>query len=184
MTDQGDGLEAHPDLGAAGATMREAWRAEQEAATKDAVEARAHRQTLQDRFREHMHRGDRIAVTVAGQRIAGVPEEIGDDLLAVRTLSGRVDIHLSADDPVLVRDRRETTRKAATAVPIPRAGASVGALLAREQEAQATIGTIFDADGIEGQLVVGTDHVVIVARRRQGDDGADRASDMGGANVR
>ncbi len=95
----GDGLEAHPDLGAAGASMREKWRAEQEAAMKDAVESRAHRLTLQDRFREHMHRGDRIAVTVAGRRIAGVPEEIGADLLAVRTLFARVDIHLSPTIP-------------------------------------------------------------------------------------
>ena len=163
MSDQGDGLEAHPDLGAAGATMREAWRAEQEAATKDAVEARAHRQTLQDRFREHMHRGDRIAVTVAGQRIAGVPEEIGDDLLAVRTLSGRVDIHLSPTIPFwyeIVEKPQEGGHRGSDSA----GGRFVGALLAREQEAQATIGTIFDADGIEGKLVVGTDHVVIVAR--------------------
>jgi hypothetical protein len=163
MTDEGDGLEAHPDLGATGASMREQWRAEQEAAMKDAVESRAHRLTLQDRFREHMHRGDRIAVTVAGRRIAGVPEEIGADLLAVRTLLARVDIHLCPTIPFwyeLVEKSPQGGHRGSDSA----GGTFQGALLVREQDAHATIGTIFDADGIDGKLVVGTDHVVIVAR--------------------
>ena len=140
----------------------------------------AHRQTLQDRLRAHMHRGDRIAVTVAGQRVAGVPEEVGADLLAVRTPFGRVDIHLTSDDSVLVRARRDGTARAATAAPMPPAERFRDALLAREQDAASRrSGRSPNADGIDGTLVVGADHVrdrrstgeetiVPIAARRRG----------------
>ena len=80
---------SHPDLVATGAAMREAWRAEQEAAARDARESWTHRQTVTDRLRAHMHRGDTLTVTVAGHRLIGTVEEVGDDLLALRTPSGR-----------------------------------------------------------------------------------------------
>jgi hypothetical protein len=163
MTEQTDGMEAHPDLAATGASMREEWRSEQEAATKDAAEAWAHRQTLQDRFRAHMHRGDRIALTIGGQRIAGIPDEVGDDLLAVRNLGGRIDIHLAATAPFwyeLHEKASEGGHRGSDAA----AGRFMNALLAREQEDLVTVGTVFDPDGIDGKLVVGADHVAIVAR--------------------
>ncbi len=75
--------------------MRAAWRAEQDAATRDATEDWQHRQTLVDRLRAHMHRGDGLTVTVLGRRLVGFVEEVGDDVLALRTVSGRIDVHLA-----------------------------------------------------------------------------------------
>ena len=63
-----DDLSQHPDLAATSAAMRAAWREEQEAATRDAAEDWHHRQTLVDRLRAHMHRGDGVTVTVLGRR--------------------------------------------------------------------------------------------------------------------
>ena len=75
------------------------WRAEQDAATRDAAEDWAHRQTLEDRLRAHMHRGDEITVTIGGHRVVGTVEEVGTDLLALRSSSGRVDVHLTPTIP-------------------------------------------------------------------------------------
>jgi hypothetical protein len=159
----GDNLAAHPDLAGTGASMREEWRTEQEAATRDAAESWQHRRTLVDLVTEHMHRGDRLAVTVAGQRFAGVPEEVGEDLIALRTLFGRVDIHITSGVPLWY----EIFERAATG---GGRGSNVAggrfhtALTFHEHDSEASVGTMMDPDGLDGKLTVGKDHVRIVAR--------------------
>jgi hypothetical protein len=156
-----DELSEHPDLADTGAAMRAEWRAEQDAATRDASTDWTHRQTLADRLRAHMHRGDRLTVVVAGLRISGVPEEIGSDLLAIRTPIGRVDIHLAAAVPL----RIEVTERAAGGG--HRGSEAAGgrfrhALIVREQDPRVRLGTSQDSDGVEGRLEVSADHVVLV----------------------
>ena len=157
-----DQLGAHPDLDPAAAAMRAEWREEQDAATAAAAEAKHRRMTVRDRFEEHMHRGDRLAVIAAGQRLVGVPEEIGDDFVALRTLSGRVDVHLTPSVPIYF----EVYERAASGGDrgVDAAGSFVNALVRHEGDREVTLGTVFDADGIDGRVNVGADHVVLIGR--------------------
>jgi hypothetical protein len=151
----------HPDLAQAGASMRAAWREEQEAATRDAVEDWAHRQKFEDRLRTHMHRGDALTVHVAGSRFAGIVDEIGEDLLALRTTDGRVDIHVTPTVPLWVQVTRASKgghRGSAAA-----GGQFVHALRARERDPAVQVGTVHEPSGLTGRLVVAADHVVITA---------------------
>jgi hypothetical protein len=160
MSDPPDGLPEHPDLADTSAAMRAEWRAEQEAATRDAVEDWALRQTLEDRLRAHMHRGDDVAITVVGHRIAGTAEEVGPDLLALRTQAGRVDVHLTATIPfwfeVATRATEGGHRGSDAA-----GGRFRAALMMRGTDARVALGTRDHPDGIDGSLVVGADHVVL-----------------------
>lgn len=163
-TDALDPLAAHPDLAAAAAALREEWRAEQEAATRDAHESLRHRLTLADRLREHMHRGDRLAVVVCGvQRFVGTVVEVGADLVAVRSpFAGRIDVHLAAGVPFAyeVFERGGGGHRGDGAA----GGRFHHALVRREQDAEVTLGTVHDPAGVDARLVVGADHVVLVAR--------------------
>jgi hypothetical protein len=160
MSDESDAL-AHPDLGPVGAAMRAEWRAEQDAAARDAAEHWQQRRTLHDRLVEHQHRGDRIAVTVAGHRVAGVPEMVGADVLALRTCAGVVDVHLCDTVPMWFEVLETAT--AAGIAPGRSEARFRDRLLGRSTSADLTTGTVFDPDGLDGRLVVGADHVVIVA---------------------
>src|ERR1700686_513180 len=86
----------HPDLTGVAGEMRAEWRAEQEAAAADAAAQWRHNRSLADWLRERMPAGDRIAVTIAAQSFVGLVEEVGNDLLALRCSSGRVEIHVCA----------------------------------------------------------------------------------------
>jgi hypothetical protein len=107
-----------------------------------------------------MHRGDEIAITVAGHRVAGTPEEVGPDLLAVRTPAGRVEVHQTATIPfwfeVAMRATEGGHRGSDAA-----GGRFRAALMMRGADARVTLGTRDHPDGIDGSLVVGADHVVL-----------------------
>ena len=75
---------------------------EQNEATADAAEQFRRNQSLRDWLTAAMHAGDRIAVTIVDQRFTGTVEEVGDDLLALRAMFGRVDIHLAAGIPLQI----------------------------------------------------------------------------------
>jgi hypothetical protein len=155
-----DDLSQHPDLAATSATMRAAWREEQEAATRDAAEDWQHRLTLVDRLRAHMHRGDGVTVAVLGRRFVGFVEEVGDDVVALRTASGRIDMHLVptiAFEYAVTSPAREGGHRGTDAV----GGSFRAALLVREQDARVLLGTAADPDGRAGRLRVGADHVVL-----------------------
>jgi hypothetical protein len=153
-------LSEHPDLAATGAAMRAEWRAEQEAATRDARADWTHRLALVDRLRGHMHRGDTLIAAVAGHRVTGSVEEVGDDLLALMTPAGRVDIQLAPTIPVTFEASAARTggHRGSDAA----GGRFRHALIAREQDARVRLGTLEEPEGLEGQLRVSVDHIALV----------------------
>ena len=155
-----DGLE-HPDLAGVAGEMRAQWRAEQVDAAADAAAAWRHGRQLTDWLTERMHAGDRIAVTVTGTRFAGLVEEVGSDLIALRCPFGRVDIHVVSGISLFV-DIADKAVSGGT-----RAGTTRSfhdALAARDARPDMTVGTLHDTDGLDGTLFVGADFVSVVAR--------------------
>jgi hypothetical protein len=153
-----------PNLGASGAAMREEWRAEQESATRDAAEQWRHSRTLLDLAREHMHRGDRVAITVAGHRAVGVIIEVANDRIALLDDTApdhslRTDVHV-VDAIPLAFSVVERARAGG------RTGARTASFRARLLELEAagapvTLATAIGPDAYVGTLSVGTDLVVI-----------------------
>jgi hypothetical protein len=141
--------------------MREEWRAEQESVTHDAAEQWRHSRTLLDLARDHMHRGDRVAITVAGHRAVGEIIEVPRDRIAVLDdLAGaRVDVHVTDAIP-LAFSVIERARAGG------RSGARTATFRARLLELEAAgslvaVATSMGADRLTGTLSVGTDLVVI-----------------------
>jgi hypothetical protein len=153
---------ANPDARAAASAMREEWRAEQEQASLEAVEDWRHQRTLRDVAIEIAHRGDPIVALLSNVRFHGDIEAIGDDVLSLRTVRGRVDVHLHPAVPLVlqvgerVKDggQRESLGD----------GDFRGALLARERFGEVTIGCLLFDEPIDGKLLVGADHVTVTAR--------------------
>jgi hypothetical protein len=146
--------------------MREEWRSEQEAATDDAAEQWRHSRTLLDLARDHMHRGDRVAITVAGHRCAGVIIEVARDRIALldEVVPGeerRADVHVVDSIPL-------TLRVVERARAGGRSGAHTATFRARLLELEAAgapvaVSTAVDTEAFVGTLSVGTDLVVIAA---------------------
>lgn len=151
-----------PDLGAVGGAMRAEWRAEQEAATSDAAEQWRHSRTLLDLAREHMHRGDRVAITVAGHRAVGTIIEVASDRIALLDGSDderRTDVHV-IDAVPLAFSVVERARAGG------RSGARTASFRARLLELEAAGATVVVATALApepftGTLSVGTDHIVL-----------------------
>jgi hypothetical protein len=148
------------DLDGLGAGLREAWRAEQEAAARDAVEAFRHGRVLRDVLLDLAARGDRVRVVVAGLNLTGEVVGSSDDLAAIHTPTGRVDVHIGAVQPppiqVVERVRRGGRR--------PEAVPSLRARLLELEAAQQPVRVLI-ADGTDapGTLEVGADHVVVTS---------------------
>jgi hypothetical protein len=139
--------------------MREEWRAEQEAATRDAAEQWRHSRTLLDLAREHMHRGDRVAITVAGHRTVGAIIEVASDRIALLDETVRTDVHVTDAVPLAfgVVER---------ALAGGRTGARTASFRARLLEletagAPVAVATSIGPDPFIGTLSVGTDLVVV-----------------------
>jgi hypothetical protein len=148
----------HPDLAHVGAAMRDEWRAEEEAATRDAVELWRHNLTLASWLRDRMHAGDRVSVSFHDRTFTGVIVEVGADVCALRGEFGRVDVQLVDDAPFEIR-----------VVHHPSTGGRRGTtparfretLIAREQAVEVTLGTRQRPDGITGRMSVGRDFVTV-----------------------
>lgn len=161
MTGDSDDLAGHPDLAGVGAAMRSEWAAEQHDAARDAREQFQRRQTFREWLVAAMHAGDRLAVTIVDQRFTGVVEEVGEDLLALRAIFGRVDLHLAPGIPLHIE-----------LVDHPQSGGGRGrtdgsfaeAVAARDPDADMSVGTPFHPEGIDGTIVAGRDFVQIKAR--------------------
>jgi hypothetical protein len=161
---RGERDEPAPDLGATGAAMREEWRTEQEALTGDAAEHWRHSRTLLDLARDLMHRGDRVAITVAGHRAMGVVVEVASDRIAVLDAradraSPRTDVHVVDSVPLTFRVI-ERARSGG------RSGAPAASFRARLLELEAAgepvvITTAMDAVSFKGTLNVCADLLVI-----------------------
>jgi len=138
--------------------MRDEWRAEQEAAGRDAQEHWRHTRSLVDVAIGWQHRGDGIEVVLPAVRFRGTVEEVAPDLLALRTESGRVDVHLAGAAVPTVRVVAPASAGG------HRTGQATGgfraALLAREGRA-VVLGTAVDPEPWRGMLAVGRDHVVV-----------------------
>lgn len=141
--------------------MRAEWRDEQEQATADAAAQWRRQRKLTDWFEARMNAGDRIAVTVGGQRFTGFVEAVGRDLLGLRCAFGRVDIHIIPGVAILI----EISDKATAGGTSAREHRTFDdALRARDGHPDSTVGTLAEPEGVDGALWVGGDFVSIVAR--------------------
>jgi hypothetical protein len=157
--EEGSREDRAPDLGATGAAMREEWRSEQEAVTSDAAEQWRHSRTLLDIARDHMHRGDRVEITVAGHQAAGEIVEVASDRIALIDRDVRVDVHIADTVPCAFRVL-ERARAGG------RSGGRSSTFRARLLELEAVrapvaVATTISPDRLTGSLSVGTDLVVI-----------------------
>ncbi len=149
-----------PDLAGTGAEMRAEWRAETDAATADAAEQRRRGRSLSDWLAERAHAGDRIAVAVGQQRLAGLVEETGPDLIALKAVFGRVDVHLTSGSPLYIElvDHPESGGRRT-----PTTKSFYDALAARDGT-EVTMATMHEPNGLDGVLTVGTDFVEVAAK--------------------
>src|SRR5689334_19567172 len=102
MAQWGERLD-HPDLRVAASTMRETWRNEQDAASAEAMEEWRHQKTLRDIALETVHRGDPVVITLPHVNFYGNVEAVGPDLIALRSVSGRVDVHVHEGIPLVLQ---------------------------------------------------------------------------------
>lgn len=143
------------DAGAA----RAAWRAEEEEWTTAAFARWTHGRTLVDRARDHLHRGDLLEVALDDSRVVGRVVGVGDDVIAIESEAGRVDINAGARAPVVWRVLRRETSGGSL-------GLDVGSFRARVLELEMDARWVdVDLDAgwpsCRGGLTVGRDHVVI-----------------------
>jgi hypothetical protein len=148
-------------LAEVGGQMRAEWVAEQEVATQDAAAAWRHSRCLSDWLTERMHAGDRIAVTVLSTRYAGTVEESSEDLIALRGVFGRVDIHVSHGIPIFIEIVDRVTEGGERA---PHNRSFHEALIARDGRDDLSIGTLHEPDGLDGTLFVGKDFISVVTK--------------------
>jgi hypothetical protein len=153
---------AHPDMLATASAMRETWRAEQEAAATDAVDDWRHRRSLRDLALEIVHRGDPVVAILEHVRFFGDIEAVGSDLLAIRSVLGRVDIHLHDSVPLLLQVG-ERIREGGARESLDE-GDFRSSLIARERFGEVTLGCTFSPEPFDGTLVVGCDHLCLVGR--------------------
>ena len=161
MTTDSDELSRHPDLAGIGAAMRSTWAAEQDDASADAQEQWQRRQSFRDWLTDAMHAGDRLACTIVEQRFTGTVEEVGADILGLRAIFGRIDLHLLPGIPMhieLVDHPASGGHRGKTD------GSFAAALAARDPEADTSVGTVFHPEGLDGQLSAGSDFVISKAR--------------------
>jgi hypothetical protein len=156
-----DDLSSHPDLGPIGARMRSTWAQEQDDATADAREQFQRHQSFRDWLTAAMHAGDRLAITVVDQRFTGTVEEIGDDLIGLRAMFGRVDIHLISGIPLQI-DLEDHPKSGGMRGNTDVSFAS--ALAARDPQADTSIGTVYHPQGLDGIMTAGTDFVISKAK--------------------
>ena len=150
----------HPDLTGLAGSLRAEWRAEQEAATADALAQRRLAQTLAGWLRDRMHAGDRIVVEIAGRAFSGTIEEVGDDLVALRTDDGRVELHVNASIAATFAVVQHAT---AGGIASRMRRTFRDALVARDAQGAVRVGTVQRPEGVEGTLLVSRDFVTIVA---------------------
>ena len=135
------------------------WRADAEAAEREAARAARRRRSVADVARIHMARGDEVVLALPGRRFAGAVRAAAGDLVALDTPTGRVDVRVTGPVTLTV------TRASAGAGREPRAGA--GSFLARlrelEMEARPVrLGLSGHAEELSGRLAVAADdHVVL-----------------------
>jgi hypothetical protein len=150
------------DTQATVSSLREVWRSESDVATAEAADAFRHSRTLKDVAIETLHRGDPVVVLMPNFRLQGMVEAVGPDLLAVRSVGGRVDVHLHDGIPMMLQIGERVHEGGARETVAD--GDFRSALLAHEKFGEVTIGCTLTEEAIDGTLVVGADHIGIVHR--------------------
>ena len=141
--------------------MRSEWANEQHDATKDAREQWNRNQTFRDWLTDAMHAGDRLAITIVEQMFTGTVEEVGDDILGVRCIFGRVDLQLAHGIPMFIELVDHPTSGGHRG---KTDGSFAACLAARDPDADTSVGTVFHPQGLDGQVSAGRDFVTIKAR--------------------
>jgi hypothetical protein len=158
-----DELAGDPELGSIAGAAREARRAEEEEYARAAARQWARHRDLLDVARELQHRGDTVAVHVAGRAFRGEIATVGHDYFQLRTPGGAVDVPLSGSAGarhVLVRVIERARRGGRRAEP---AALTFRARLLEydRDEIDALVGTAVSGEELRGKIVVGRDHVVV-----------------------
>lgn len=145
-------------LGDLGAALRAEWRADEEEWTRAAVERWRHERTLLDVLREHMHRGDTVALRLPHVTLTGMVSAVGEDLFAVASGDARVDVQIGERTPLVVRvvERARAGGTRGNAVTTFRAR-----LLELETGGQEVDVATTAGDVLHGRLGVGSDHVIV-----------------------
>src|SRR4051794_22408051 len=151
---------AHPDLSAIAGGMRAEWRAEQAAAAADAAAQWRYSRGVVEWLLDRMHAGDRIAVMVTANAFEGLVDEVGEDFVALRAATGRVEIHVADGIPMSFELVQHATR-GGTGGSVRRA--FLDALLGRDEQRDIRVGTVQRPDALQGTLRVGRDYVSVVS---------------------
>ena len=159
-------LFRHPDLAGAGAALRAEWREEEEEWMRAAAQHWAHGRDIHDVTRDLMHRGDTVEAIAAGRSFTGLVTFVGDDVMEVRTATGRVDVRLTVGDrrgpvaPLVLRVIEKA--RSGGGRPAPAATTMRARLLERESAAQrVVIGSPLLPEEVRGHVGVGRDHVTV-----------------------
>ena len=162
MRDATPGLRQGDDLRTAAARVRAEWRADEEQWATAAHEQWRHTRTLLDVARDHLHRGDTIALRWAGAPapVTGRVLEVAGDALALDTVGGQVHVPLGAGVPIAWRVVERAVHGGR------RSGDPLtfrARLLELESAGAAVAVAAFDDEVLCGTLRVGRDHVEVAA---------------------
>jgi hypothetical protein len=156
---------AGASLASVAAAARAEWRADEDEWTAAALEQWRHGRTVVDLAREHLHRGDIIAIELDGSRsgarraLQGPVIGVADDVIALDTLSGRVDVALHPGVPIAWRVVERVPDGGGRGLPLDSFRARLLELEAARQPVEVGAMTV---DGTHrGCLTVGRDHVVV-----------------------
>jgi len=161
MGSRGDPLD-EVGLRAAAAHAREEWRADEQHWSAAALEQWRHTRTLVDLARDHLHRGDTIALRWPGATaaVAGRVVGVSGDAVAVATFAGRVDVALAPGAAISWRIVESATRGGSRGITPLTFRAR---LLELESLACEVDVAHLDGEIVRGVLCVGHDHVQVVA---------------------
>jgi hypothetical protein len=157
-------FESEPQTRAVAAEAREEWRADEEAAAREAAVAWNHGRTIADLARDCMARGDRISVTTYNHRAVGFVVEVADDLIAIRNVgSARIDFHLTPLSPFSFTVNEPAIGDAQ--IPPVSSGGFHGRLLSREASGDdCLVAVVGEAEPLCGRIEVGANFVRVIAK--------------------
>ncbi len=161
--------ELPPELLEAAGGWRENWRRDEEAWASEANRTREHGRAFSEVATEWMLRGDEVAVSIADRTFTGPVVATGDDLLAVRTPEGRVDVQtasraVSAATSMPTPFVARVVAVGATEGLRPDAGPTTFAARLAELEARdapVLVGSSLLPEELSGSISLGRDHLVV-----------------------
>jgi hypothetical protein len=153
------------------AAARAEWRADEEEWAAAALEQWRHGRTIVDVAQQHLHRGDIIAIDLDGSRpdasgasgashvLRGPVIGVADDVIALDTVGGRVDVALHPGVPIAWRVVERVPHGGGRGLPLDSFRARLLELEAARQVVEIGATTVDVMH--RGCLTVGRDHVVV-----------------------